>query len=67
MDGDKKYRSTRVVLGKLSRGKGAVRRQKALLLSYCSNFPLIQLTRPGLLWDWEKLEGLSEVMVEKTS
>ena len=40
---------------------------KFLFLSYCANEPLIHLTRSSTLGDWQKLEVLSGVMVEKTS
>ena len=55
------------MLGKLVRGKGAVSRPKVLFLSYFEKEPLIQLTQLDTLRDWPKLEGLSRVMVKKTS
>ena len=35
VDGDKTYQGMRIVLGRLSRGKGSVRSPKALFLSHC--------------------------------
>ena len=67
MAGDETDRRTRVVLVKLAWGKGAVRRNKYLLLSYCAKAPLIQLTWSGPLRAWPKLEVFSGLMVGKTS
>ena len=45
-----------VVLGKFSRGKGAVRIPKALFLPYCAKAPLIQFTRSDPLIACPKLK-----------
>ena len=54
------------MLGKLTRGKGAVRMPKVLFLSYSAKAPLIQLTWLGPFRDFSKLEGFSGIMVENT-
>ena len=66
MGGSKTDCGTRVVLGKLARGKGAVRKPKVLFLSYSAKAPLIQLTWLGPFRDFSKLEGFSGIMVENT-
>ena len=56
-------RRTRVVLDRLERGNGAVRRPKALFLSYSSKASLIKLTQSDTLRYWPKLEVSAGVVV----
>ena len=55
-----------VVIGRLAWGKGAVRRPKALFLSYFAKSPLIRLTRSGPLRAWPKFECYKGVVVQNT-
>ena len=52
MDGAKIDQRKLVVLGKLSQGKGEVRRPKSLFLSHCKNAPFIQLIQLVTLRAW---------------
>ena len=65
--GAKTYRRTRGVLDNFVQGKGAGRRTKELLLPYFIEGSLIQFTWSVSVRDWTKLEGLSRVMMNKTS
>ena len=64
---DKIDQTKRFVMGKLAQGKGSARRPKFPFLSYFEKVNLIQLIRSVPLRDWQKLEGLSGVMVVKNS
>ena len=65
--GEKEYRRNWVVIGRLSRGEGEVKRPKALVLSYCAKVPLIQITRDGHLRVYKNFEGFTGAAVENNS
>ena len=66
ISGARTEHSMRVVLGRFAGRKVTVRILKALFLLYCEKAPFIQLTWPVPLRAWQKLEGSTGVVVEKT-